>query len=109
MRVPLGMADVDGQWYLVSMLGGECHWVLNVRAADGHAVLHRRRATRVRLVEVPAPDRGPILRRYVEKVPGARPHIPVAVGATREEFDAVADVYPVFAVYRDTASGLIGW
>ena len=33
-RFPLGMADVDGRWYLVSMLG-ECAWVRNVRAAGG--------------------------------------------------------------------------
>lgn len=28
---PLGMADVDGRWYLVSTLG-QCNWVANVRA-----------------------------------------------------------------------------
>src|ERR1035437_8907932 len=33
-RFPLGMADVGGQWYIVSMLG-ECNWVRNVRAAEG--------------------------------------------------------------------------
>ena len=33
-RFPVGMADVDGQWYVVSMLG-ECNWVRNVRAAGG--------------------------------------------------------------------------
>ena len=31
-RFPLGMADVGGQWYIVSMLG-ECNWVRNVRVA----------------------------------------------------------------------------
>ena len=40
--LPLGMADVDGRWYLVSMLG-ECNWVANVRANNGDAVLRRRR------------------------------------------------------------------
>lgn len=94
---PLGMADVDGRWYLVSMLG-ECHWVANVRAADGHAVLRRRRARAVRLVEVPTVDRAPILRRYIDKVPGGRPHIPVAKGAPLAEFAAVADRHPVFEV-----------
>src|SRR5450759_5468857 len=51
-RFPLGMADVEGQWYIVSMLG-ECNWVRNVRAAEGRATLRRRRARAVRLVEVP--------------------------------------------------------
>ena len=36
IRFPLRMADVGGQWYVVSMLG-ECNWVQNVRAAGGHA------------------------------------------------------------------------
>ena len=43
-RFPLGMADVDNQWYLVSMLGENCNWVKNVRAAGGRATLRRRRA-----------------------------------------------------------------
>ena len=94
---PLGMADVDGRWYLVSMLG-ECNWVANVRAADGHAVLRRRRRRPVRLVEVPVERRAPIIRRYVEKVPGGRPHISVPEGAPVAEFAAIADRHPVFEV-----------
>jgi hypothetical protein len=31
-RFPLGMADFQGRWYLVPMLGEGCHWVQNVRA-----------------------------------------------------------------------------
>ena len=94
---PLGMADVDGRWYLVSMLG-ECNWVANVRAADGNVVLRRRRRRPVHLVEVPAERRGPILRRYVEKVPGGRPHIPVETGAPASQFARIGDRYPVFEV-----------
>jgi hypothetical protein len=94
---PLGMADIDGHWYLVSMLG-ECNWVENVRASDGHATLRRRRRRPVHLVEVPPEQRAPILRRYVEKVPGGRPHIPVAKDAPVADFAAVADRYPVFEV-----------
>ena len=94
---PLGMADVNGRWYLVSMLG-ECNWVANVRAAGGHAVLRRRRRRPVQLVEVPTAERGPVLRRYVDKVPGGRPHIPVPRGSPLGEFAALADAYPVFEV-----------
>ena len=94
---PLGMADVEGRWYLVSMLG-ECNWVKNVRAADGQVVLRRRRARSVTLVEVPTERRAPILRRYVDKVPGGRPHIPAPPGAPLSDFEAIADQYPVFEV-----------
>ena len=37
--LPLVMAIVDGQRYLVSMLGDNVQWVHNVRAAGGKAVL----------------------------------------------------------------------
>jgi deazaflavin-dependent oxidoreductase (nitroreductase family) len=77
VRFPLGMANSGGDWYLVSMLGENCNWVRNVRAAGGQAVLRRRSAVRCQLVEVPAAERAPILKRYVEQVPGGRPHIPV--------------------------------
>ena len=77
VRFPLGMADWHGQWYLVPMLGEQCNWVQNVRAAGGRATLRHRRAVACRLIEVPVSERAPIIKRYLEKVPGARPHIPV--------------------------------
>lgn len=57
-RFPLGMADWQGGWYLVPMLGGECNWVRNVRAAGGRAtLLLRRRPVPCRLAEVPVSER----------------------------------------------------
>jgi deazaflavin-dependent oxidoreductase (nitroreductase family) len=97
-RFPLGMADVAGRWYLVSMLGENCNWVRNVRAAEGRVVLRRRRARICQLVEIPPNQRAPILRRYVEKIPGGRPHIPVGKGSPLADFEAVAASYPVFEV-----------
>ena len=78
VRFPLGMADLAGQWYLVSMLGERCNWVLNVRAAGGRAVIRHGRAVHCHLVEVPSAERPEILRRYLGMVPGVRPHIPVS-------------------------------
>ncbi|MGE5291276.1 MAG: nitroreductase/quinone reductase family protein [Micromonosporaceae bacterium] len=104
VRFPLGMADWGGQWYLVPMLGERCNWVQNVRAADGRATLLRRRAVACRLVEVPVSERPPIIKRYLEKVPGARPHIPVSRHAPVADFQAIASRYPVFRVVpRPTA------
>ncbi|MBL8931023.1 MAG: nitroreductase family deazaflavin-dependent oxidoreductase [Kineosporiaceae bacterium] len=96
-RFPLGMADLDGHWYLVSILG-ECNWTRNVRAAGGDAVLWWRRPRSVRLVEVAVDERAPILRRYLDAVPGGRPHVPVAPGSPLADFAAVADRFPVFRV-----------
>jgi hypothetical protein len=98
IRIPLGMADLDGQWYLVPMLGGQCNWVLNVRAAGGRAVLRHGRARSCYLVELPVSERGPIIKRYLQQVPGARPHVPVDRHAPVAAFDAIAPDYPVFLV-----------
>ena len=97
-RFPLGMADWEGDWYLVPMLGGNCSWVRNVRAAGGSATLRHGRARACRLVEIPIAERAPILKRYLEKVPGARPHMPISRTAPLAEFAAIADRYPVFRV-----------
>jgi len=97
-RFPLGMADLSGQWYLVPMLGERCNWVRNVRAADGRVILRRRRAVPCRLTEVPVAERAPIIRRYLQKVPGARPHILVDRHAPMADFEAIAPRYPVFLV-----------
>ena len=98
VRFPLGMADWDGQWYLVSMLGDSCNWVQNVRAAGGRAVLRRRRAVTCQLAEVPVAERPAIIKRYLQTVPGGRPHIPVSPTAPLPDFEAVAPRYPVFRV-----------
>jgi deazaflavin-dependent oxidoreductase (nitroreductase family) len=100
-RFPLGLARLDGRWYLVSMLGERCNWVKNVRAADGLVTLRHGRAVRRRLVEVPASERPPILRQYLRQVPGARPHIPVSQHAGLADFAAIAPGYPVFLVTSD--------
>jgi hypothetical protein len=107
-RFPLGMADLDGQWYLVPMLGERCNWVQNVRAAGGRATLRRRRAVARRLVELPASERAPIIKRYLQQVPGARPHLPVDRHAPVADFEAIAPRYPVFRVTSSGAGGTSG-
>ncbi len=41
-------------------------------------------------------DRAPVIQRYLRKVPGGRPHIPVDPRAPVSAFDAVAETTPVF-------------
>jgi deazaflavin-dependent oxidoreductase (nitroreductase family) len=97
-RFPVGLADWAGDWYLVSMLGNDCNWVRNVRAAGGLVTIRHGRARATHLIEVPVAERAPILKRYLQKVPGARPHIPVDRNAPLAEFEAVAARYPTFRV-----------
>ena len=97
-KVPVVVADHEGERYLVSVLGDRANWVLNVRAAGGAAVLRRGKPEPVRLEEVPVADRAPILRRYLDLAPGARPHLPVARTASLTDFEGIAADYPVFRV-----------
>ena len=98
---PVVMTDYEDDRYLVSMLGEESNWVQNVRAAGGRAVLRHGRREAVCLEEVDPGARAPILRRYVERAPGARPHIDVDPGAPLAEFEKLAPELPVFRVTED--------
>lgn len=95
---PLVMVEIDGSRYLVSMLGEKANWVLNIRAAQGRAVLVHGHHEDVRLEDVPTETRPPILRRYLENAPGARPHLPIDQHASLDEIARVADAVPVFRV-----------
>ena len=99
VTLPLVLARVGGERYLVSMLGNDANWVRNVRADDGRAVLREgRRREPVRLVDVPVEQRAPLIRRYLAVAPGARPHVPVDRRAPLDAFEAIAADYPVFRV-----------
>ena len=98
VSLPLVMAVTDGQRYLVSMLGDNGQWVRNVRAAGGRAVLRSGGREEVQLEEVPTNQRAPILRAYLQRAPGARPHVPVNKDATLAEFEKIAAAFPVFRV-----------
>jgi len=100
---PVAIADYEGERYLVSMLGEDVNWVRNLRAADGHAVLKHGRGEAVRLEEVGVRDRAPILRRYLQIAPGARPHIPVSPRAPIADFERISADYPVFLIRADAA------
>ena len=98
VSLPVVVATVSGQRYVVSMLGEQVQWVHNVRAAGGRAVLQRHGREEVHLEEVPAEQRAPILKAYLRRAPGARPHVPVNKDAPLAEFEKVATAFPVFRV-----------
>jgi hypothetical protein len=98
ISLPLVPAYFGGQRYLVSMLGENVDWVRNARAAGGRVALRHGCREDVVLDEVPVEHRGPILKEYLRRAPGARPHLPVKKDAPLAEFDAVAPSIPVFLV-----------
>jgi len=95
---PVVIATVEGNRYLVSMLGPGSDWVKNVEAAHGDAVLRQGRRRRIHLVGVPPAERAPILSEYVRVATSGRRHLPVAVGAPLSEFQTIAERYPVYRI-----------
>jgi hypothetical protein len=95
---PLVIAVVDGERYLVSMLGDNTQWVKNVRAAGGRVVLRSGGREAVQLEELPADQRAPILKVYLQRAEGARPHIPIDQDAPLAAFETIAAAFPVFHV-----------
>jgi deazaflavin-dependent oxidoreductase (nitroreductase family) len=92
------IAGVEGNRYLVSMLGPRSDWVKNVEAAHGDAVIRQGSRRRVHLVLVPPEQRAPILREYVRMAPSGRQHFPLPVGAPLSDFEAIAERYPVYRI-----------
>lgn len=98
ISLPLVMVVVEGERYLVSMLGADVDWVRNVKAAGGNVTLRHGRREEVRLEEVPANQRAPVLKAYLKRAPGARPHLPIHKDAPLSAFERVASQFPVFRV-----------
>lgn len=100
---PLAMTVMNGERYLVSMLGNKVNWAQNVRAAGGKARLRHGISEQVVLEEVDVSQRAPILKAFLQHAPGARPHIPVDENAPLEKFDAIAPLIPVFRLVSTRA------
>ncbi len=96
------LTEWTGQRYAVSVLGDRSDWVRNVRAADGQAVIRHGRRRRVRLEEVPAEERAPVLKAYLKWALGARHIFQVSHKAPVEEFERIAARHPVFRIVDAT-------
>lgn len=105
LSLPVVMAVVGSERYLVSMLGEEVGWVRNARAAGGNVTLRHGRREEVRLEEVAADRRAPVLKAYLKRAPGARPHLPIDKDAPLSEFERVSSRFPVFRVVPKSAGG----
>jgi hypothetical protein len=98
ITLPVVMAALGGERYLVSMLGEQVDWVRNVRAAGGDVVLRHGRSEAVHLEEVPPERRAPVVKAYLQRAPGARSHVPIHKDGPLSEFEQAAPRFPVFRV-----------
>lgn len=91
---PISVVRLDGERYIVSAFS-EADWVKNVRAAGEGSLIRGRQIEAVKLVELLEPEREPVLRAFLQQVPGGvrffeSPEPDVVV--------ASASRYPVFRV-----------
>ncbi len=95
-RTPVDLLEVSGKPYLVAPRG-RTQWVRNAEAA-GEIVLKRgSRRRRYRLRPVPAPERPPFLKAYLDRFKAqVQRYFSVPAGSPQEAFAAVAENYPVF-------------
>src|SRR6476469_5833701 len=95
--VPVNLLTLDGKRYLVAPRG-HTQWVRNVRVAGEAELRVGRRVERVRLVEVPAADRVPVLPVYLKrwKFEVGVFFDGVDASASDETLRGIAPGYPVF-------------
>ncbi|HXI46321.1 MAG TPA: hypothetical protein VNH13_08465, partial [Candidatus Acidoferrales bacterium] len=80
--------------YIVAAFA-DAAWVGNVRAAREGTLARGKAMERVRLVEVPVEQREPVLRAFLEQVPGG---VRFFGSSDPEVVTARATAYPVFRV-----------
>ncbi len=96
--VPVNIVDYEGRRYLVSPRG-ESEWVRNVRADGGRAVFRHGKREPVRLEELPASERAPIIQKYLrENAMATKQHFGIDPKSGIAEFERIAALHPVFRI-----------
>jgi hypothetical protein len=96
ISLPVDPIELDGKRYLVCARG-ESNWVKNTRAAGEIVLARARRREHYRVRELPAQERPPILKAYLDRFAvEVQRFFPVAKGAPVDAFNEVAARYPVF-------------
>jgi hypothetical protein len=93
-RTPVSITTLEHHRFIVAAFP-DAAWVKNVRMAPSCLLVRGRRSESVRLDELPVEARGPVLRAFLEQVPGG---VRFFGRQTPDEIVARADRYPVFAV-----------
>jgi hypothetical protein len=94
---PVALLEDEGRRYLVAGYAMS-DWVLNARHDSRGELVRGSVRERVQLVELPPPQRPPILRAFAHQIPGGRRFLTVGVDATDDQLAAAAPEHPVFLV-----------
>lgn len=103
-RMSLSRTEYGGRQFFVS-LAGESEWVRNVRAAGENAVLISGKRYPIRLVEIAAELRAPVMLAYVQRrafthsgAQSARHFFGLGANPTLTEMQALAEKYVVLEI-----------
>jgi hypothetical protein len=105
---PVSTLTLDGALYLIGGLA-DADWVKNARAARWGILTHGRASERVRLIELPVEERGPVLRAFPRLVPGGVAffqriyYLPEDPAALPDAFAALATSATVFRIEPDSS------
>jgi deazaflavin-dependent oxidoreductase (nitroreductase family) len=91
---PISVVALDGERYIVSAFS-EADWVKNVRVAGEGSLSRGRQIEVVKLAELPEPEREPVLRAFLQQVPGG---VRFFESPEPDSVVASASRYPVFRV-----------
>jgi deazaflavin-dependent oxidoreductase (nitroreductase family) len=97
-RTAVNIVEYKGQRYLVAPRGNT-EWTRNVKAAGGEAALVHGKPEPVMLVDVPVPERPPIIQTYLqENAMSTKASFGIDPKSPIEEFERIADRHPVFRI-----------
>jgi deazaflavin-dependent oxidoreductase (nitroreductase family) len=96
---PVTVLRHDGARWLVAPYG-ERSWVKNARVAGCVELRRGRRRELAGVEEVPAADRAPVLRAYLDRNPSTADLFDAGRGAAVADFAAEAERHPVFRLSR---------
>lgn len=91
---PVSLVE-NGERFLVAPYG-TVPWVHNARAAGEVTLTRGRKETTYSIAEVGPAEAGPVLKRYVEKIPVVRPFFDASKDAPVAAFEVEASRHPVF-------------
>jgi len=98
-RTPVNLLRLEGQRYLVAPRG-HTQWVRNLRASGGGRLILGRRSEQFTAVELPEPQRPPVLRAYLKRWSFEVGVFFQGVGAksSDDELLRIAPGHPVFRI-----------
>jgi len=98
---PVSLLDYDGKHWLVAGFA-EADWVKNIRVSGWGVLTKGKRIERVMVAEIPAEERAPILRAFVQRMVGGRFAFSIGPDEPLAAFAAIADQHPIFQIVTAT-------